>query len=201
MKIKSLFIVAGLFAATLLSAQEKVYEVKSGIITTTSDMMGQAVTQQLYFDDYGAKQVTVSDYGGQKMRMLREKDGSQIMVNDAEKTATKMPAFGANSSAINWLNLTEKVVKENKIKELGEETVAGKVCKKYKYRVGMMGQFVDQTVCVYKGIVLKSESSTQMGEMVQTATKVEEDVKIEASMFTIPEGVKVEEFDMGGFGF
>ncbi len=200
MKIKSLFIVAGLFAATLLGAQEKVYEVKSGVVTTTSDMMGQSVTQMLYFDDYGAKQVTVSDFGGQKMRILRDKDGSQIMVNDAEKTATRMPSFGDNN-IINWLNLTEKVIKDNKIKELGEETVAGKVCKKYKYRVGMMGQFVDQTVCIYKGIVLKSESSTQMGDMVQAATKIEEDVNVEASLFTIPEGVKIEDFDMGGFGF
>ncbi len=203
MKIKSLLIVAGLFAATLLGAQEaeKVYGIKSGIVTSTSDMMGQAVTQLLYFDDYGVKQVTVSDFGGQKMRMLRDKDGSQIMVNDAEKSATKMPAFGGGSNNnINWLNLTEKVVKDNKIKELGEETIAGKTCKKYKYRVGMMGQFVNQTVWVYEGIVLKSSSSTQMGDMVQTATKVEENVTIEPSMFVIPEGVKVEEFDMNGFG-
>ncbi len=188
--------------ATMLGAQEaeKVYGVKSGIVTTTSDMMGQAVTQMLYFDDYGAKQVTVSDFGGQKMRMLREKDGSQIMVNDAEKTATRMPAFGPTTT-VNWLNLTDKVIKDNKIKELGEETVAGKTCKKYTMRVGMMGQFTDQTVWVYKGIVLKSVSQTQMGDMEQVATKVEEDVKIEASMFTIPQGVEIEEFDMGGFGF
>ncbi len=202
MKLKSLLIVAGLMAATMLGAQEseKVYGIKSGIVTTTSDMMGQSVTQLLYFDDFGAKQVTVSDFGGQKMRMLREKDGSQIMVSDADKTATRMPSFGGGEKRINWLNLTEEVIKKNKIKELGEEVVAGKTCKKYKYRVGMMGQFIDQTICVYQGIVLKSSSSTQMGDMVQEATKVEENVTIEASMFTIPEGVKVEDFDMSSFG-
>ena len=40
--------------------------------------------------------------------------------------------------------------------------------------------------------------------MVQKAVKVEEDVQIDPSMFTVPEGVTVQEMDMsmmGGGGF
>ncbi len=202
MKIKNLLIVTLLFGATVTSAQEtsKVYGIKSGIVTTTSDMMGQAITQMLYFDDYGAKQVTVSDFGGQKMRILYEKDGSQVMVNDAEKSATRMPSFG-NQNSINWLNLTDKVKKDNNIKVLGEETVAGKTCTKYSFTVDMMGQKSEQKVWVYKGIKLKSVSESPMGNMEQVANKIEENVKVDASLFELPAGVKVEEFDMGGFGF
>ena len=36
------------------AAQEQRYAVKSGIITMEMDMMGQAIVQEIYFDDYGA---------------------------------------------------------------------------------------------------------------------------------------------------
>ena len=183
-------------------AQEKLYEVKSGKITMEMDMMGQTMVQEVYFDDYGAKQATVMDMQGQKTRQITQ-DGSNIMIDDAAKTATKMPAMGmmgGGRSEINWSNLDEKTIKKNKIEETGEETVAGKTCKVYKYKVMMMGQAVSATACVYKGIVLKSSTSTDFGEMGQKATKIEENITIDPSMFTIPEGVKVQEMDMSMFG-
>ncbi|MBR5301112.1 MAG: hypothetical protein IKU36_12865 [Bacteroidales bacterium] len=183
-------------------AQEKLYEVKSGKITMEMDMMGQTMVQEVYFDDYGAKQATVMDRQGQKTRQITQ-DGSNIMIDDAAKTATKMPAMGmmgGGRSEINWSNLDEKTIKKNKIEETGEETVAGKTCKVYKYKVMMMGQAVSATACVYKGIVLKSSTSTDFGEMGQKATKIEENITIDPSMFTIPEGVKVQEMDMSMFG-
>lgn len=186
-------------------AQDKLYTVKSGIVTMEMDMMGQPMVQEVYFDDYGAKQVTVSYFGGQKMRMLVI-DGKNVMVNDNEKTAMSMPGGmpGGSQEKINFSNLTEKDIKKNKIKELGKETVAGKECTKYSVSVFMMGQVMKQTVWVYKGITLKTSMKTDFGDMGQTATKIVEDVEIPATMFELPEGVKVQEMDMsrmmgGGF--
>ena len=180
--------------------QVPMYELKSGIVTMEMDMMGRKVVQEIYFDDYGAKQATVSNFGGNKMRMLVI-DGSNVMVNDAEKTATRMPRMGmCQGEKVNFSNLDEKTIKKNKIQEAGEETVAGKTCKVYKYKVMMMGQAVSATACVYKGIVLKSSTSTDFGEMGQKATKIEENITVDPSMFTIPEGVKVQEMDMSMFG-
>jgi len=182
-------------------AQEKLYEVKSGKVTMEMDMMGQKIVQELYFDDYGAKQATVMNMQGQKMRSI-QKDGSSIMINDADKTAMRMPAMGMGQNTINFSALDEKTIKKNRIEEAGEEVIAGKTCKKYKYKVMMMGQAVNATAWVYKGITLKSSMNTDFGEMGQTATKIEEDITIEPSMFTIPEGVKVQDMDMsmmGGF--
>ena len=202
--MKKLLIIGALMAFCIgAQAQEKLYEVKSGKVTMEMDMMGQAMVQEIYFDDYGAKQATVMNFNGQKMRQIK-KDGSTLMINDADKTATKMPAMGpmGGEQSINFSNLDEKTVKKNKIQEAGEETVAGKTCKVYKYKVMMMGQAVSATACVYKGIVLKSTSETGFGEMTQKATKVEENINIEASMFTVPECVKIQEMDMsmmGGF--
>ena len=208
--MKKLFFVAALMAVVMgVNAQEAkkdaIYGVKSGIITMEMDMMGQAIVQQIYFDDFGAKQATVSEFGGNKMRTI-VLDGQNVMINEAEKTATRMPAmgFGGGRSTINYNNLTEQVMKDNKIKELGEETIAGKACKKYSVTMDMMGQSMEQTVWVYKGIVMKTASESEFGAMGQTATKLEENVTVPASMFTVPEGITVQDMDMnmmmgGGF--
>ena len=208
--MKKLFFVAALMAVVMgASAQEAkkdaIYGVKSGIITMEMDTMGQAIVQQIYFDDFGAKQATVSEFGGNKMRTI-VLDGQNVMINEAEKTATRMPAmgFGGGRARINYNYLTEQVMKDNKIKELGEETIAGKACKKYSVTMDMMGQSMEQTVWVYKGIVMKTASESEFGAMGQTATKLEENVTVPASMFTVPEGITVQDMDMnmmmgGGF--
>lgn len=196
--MKRLVILAVLAAAFCVGAQaqEKLYTVKSGIVTMEMDMMGQKIVQEVYFDDYGAKQATLSDFGGMKSRNIIV-DGETVMVNDDEKTAMKMPMMGQRET-VNFSNLDEKAIKKYKVKELGTETVAGKECKKYEVTLFMMGQPQKQTVWVYKGITLKSSSKSDFGDMTQTATKIQEDVEIPASMFTLPAGVKVEEMQMGG---
>ena len=199
--MKKLLIIAALLSFCIgAGAQEKIYEVKSGKVTMEMEMMGQAMVQDIYFDDYGAKQVTVSNFQGQKMRVLVI-DESNVMVNDADKTAVRMPAMGPGAeNRINWLNLDEKTIKKNKIKEAGEEVVAGKTCKKYEYKVMMMGQPISATAWVYKGITLKTSTKTDFGDMGQTATKIEEDIKVDPAMFTIPEGVKIQDMDMSMMG-
>ena len=199
--MKKLLIIAALLSFCIgAGAQEKIYEVKSGKVTMEMEMMGQVMVQDIYFDDYGAKQVTASNFQGQKMRILVI-DGSNVMVNDADKTAVRMPAMGPGAeNRINWLNLDEKTIKKNKIKEAGEEVVAGKTCKKYEYKVMMMGQPISATAWVYKGITLKTSTKTDFGDMGQTATKIEEDIKVDPAMFTIPEGVKIQDMDMNMMG-
>ena len=114
--MKRLAIIAVLAAFCVgAQAQEKLYEVKSGKITMEMDMMGQTMVQEIYFDDYGAKQATVMNMQGQKMRQIT-KDGSNIMIADAAKTATKMPAMGmmgGGEQRINFSNLDEKTIKKN----------------------------------------------------------------------------------------
>ena len=209
MKIKFFSTSVLLGAAIMLQAQapapEAVYEIKSGIVTTEMDMMGQKIVQKQYFDDYGKKQATESDFGGNKMRTITL-DGAQIMINEAEKTATRMPAMmggmGGGARRINFSKLTDEVIKQFQIKEQGEETVAGKTCKKYSMTMQspMGGEAQTSTIWVYKGLTLKTAMNSQMGAIEQVATKVEENVDIPASMFTVPDGIQVREMQMGGFG-
>ena len=203
--MKKLLIIAALCAFGICAqAQEKRYEVKSGIITMEMDMMGRKVVQEIYFDDYGAKQATMSEMRGQKTRGV-EVNGEMLMINDAENTAMKMPAMGGmgmggSTEKINFLNKDEKYIKKNKIKVIGTDTYLGRECTKYTVNLFMMGQVVKQTVWVYKGITLKSSMATDFGEMVQAATKLEEDVEIPAATFEVPEGIKIETMNRGPMG-
>lgn len=201
--MKKLMIIAGLLALCLgAAAQEKIYSVKSGKVTMEMDMMGQKIVQQNYFDDYGVKQATVMEMMGQKMRSI-EVDGKNVMIDDAAKTAISMPGMGpqmGGNNKINFLNLDEKTIKKNKIKEEGQEEVAGKMCTKYSYRMLMMGQGVNVHAWVYKGITLKTAIKTDFGEMVTKATKVEEDIQVDPALFVLPEGVEVQEMDMSMMG-
>ena len=201
--MKKLMIIAGLLALCLgAAAQEKIYSVKSGKVTMEMDMMGQKIVQQIYFDEYGAKQATVMEMMGQKMRSI-EVDGKNVMIDDAAKTAISMPGMGpqmGGNNKINFLNLDEKTIKKNKIKEEGQEEVAGKMCTKYSYRMLMMGQGVTVHAWVYKGITLKTAIKTDFGEMVTKATKVEEDIQVDPALFVLPEGVEVQEMDMSMMG-
>ena len=201
--MKKLMIIAGLLVLCLgAAAQEKIYSVKSGKVTMEMDMMGQKIVQQIYFDEYGAKQATVMEMMGQKMRSI-EVDEKNVMIDDASKTAISMPGMGpqmGGNNKINFLNLDEKTIKKNKIKEEGQEEVAGKMCTKYSYRMLMMGQGVNVHAWVYKGITLKTAIKTDFGEMVTKATKVEEDIQVDPALFVLPEGVEVQEMDMSMMG-
>ncbi len=214
--MKKLFFAAALLAvASMANAQAPAnapYGVKSGVITMSMDMMGNEMITETYFDDYGLKTAQVQEGGGfgmmgggqqGKTRTITDKDGARITINDEAKTATKMPSFsggfGGGREQINWNKLTDEVKKANNIKELGKETVAGKECTKYSMTMDMMGQQMEQTVWIYKGIMLKNLMSSEMGDFGQTCKKFEEKA-VDASMFTVPAGVKVEELDMSQFG-
>jgi hypothetical protein len=211
--MKKMFLAAALLAVvSLANAQapkDAPYGVKSGVITMSMDMMGNEMITETYFDDYGLKTANVSEggfMGGEgKTRTITDKDGAQIRINDAEKTATKFPAggmgfgMGGGRAQINWNNLTDQVKKENNIKEVGKETIAGKECTKYSMTTeGFQGP-QEQTVWIYKGIQLKNEMSSDFGTFGATCKKFEEK-EVPASMFEVPAGVKVEEFDMSQFG-
>ncbi len=213
--MKKMFMAAALMAVvSLANAQAPAnapYGVKSGVITMSMDMMGNEMITETYFDDYGLKTAQVSEggfMGGEgKTRTITDKDGAQIRINDAEKTATKFPAggfgmgFGGGRAQINWNNLTDQVKKDNNIKELGKETIAGKECTKYSMTTeGFQGP-QEQTVWIYKGIQLKNEMSMgDFGTFGSTCKKFEEKA-VDASMFEVPAGVKVEDFDPSAMGF
>lgn len=214
--MKKMFLAAALLAVvSLANAQAPAnapYGVKSGVYTMSMAFGDNEMITEYYFDNYGLKTAQVQEGGGMmgmgqegKTRTITDKDGATIRINDEAKTATKFPAggpmggFGGGRAQINWNNLTDQVKKDNNIKELGKETIAGKECTKYSMTTeGFQGP-QEQTVWIYKGIQLKNEMSSDFGTFGATCKKFEEK-EVPASMFEVPAGVKVEEFDMSQFG-
>ena len=214
--MKKMFLAAALMAVvSLANAQAPAnapYGVKSGVYTMSMAFGDNEMITEYYFDNYGLKTAQVQEGGGMmgmgqegKTRTITDKDGATIRINDEAKTATKFPAggpmggFGGGRAQINWNNLTDQVKKDNNIKELGKETIAGKECTKYSMTTeGFQGP-QEQTVWIYKGIQLKNEMSSDFGTFGSTCKKFEEK-DVPASMFEVPAGVKVEEFDMSQFG-
>ena len=182
----------------------------------------QMVTK-IYFDDYGKKTVTVTDRGeaGKSRSLVIGEDNYTI--NDAEKSATKMPSFGGRRGGqgggggrgmgmgmgmgmgaqttpmFDWENLDAKTIKKNKIKELGEEEVAGVMCKKYSVTQNNQGYSTEMTLWIYKNLTMKSETISDWGTMGQTVEKLEE-TDVDQALFELPKDYKVEEMQMGNFG-
>ena len=181
---------------------------------------------KIYFDDYGKKTVTVTSRGeaGTTRSLAIGEDNYQI--NDAEKSATKMPSFGgrrggqgggggrgmgmgmgmmggmggaSTTPMFDWENLDAKTIKKNKIKELGEEEVAGVMCKMYSVTQSNQGYQTQMTLWIYKNLTMKSETITDYGTMGQTVEKLEE-TDVDPALFELPADYKVEEMQMGNFG-
>ena len=189
------------------------------------------IVTKIYFDDYGKKTVTVTSRGeaGTTRSLVIGEDNYTI--NDEEKSATKMPSFGSRRGGqgggggrgmgmgmgmmggmgaqttpmFDWENLDAKTIKKNKIKELGEEEVAGVMCKMYSVTQSNQGYSTQMTVWIYKNLTMKSETITDYGTMGQTVEKLEE-TAVDPALFELPADYKVEERQMnfgggmGGFG-
>lgn len=170
------------------------YKVKSGIVETTIDMMGEQ-KQTMYFDDYGTKQATVTavEIMGQKSETISiTADGWMITYDPAKKEGTKMKAgLAAGSSAVpNIESLTADVKERYKLKETDARSIAGKDAKGFE----MEAMGMPMKVWLWEGIPMRTEVS--MGgkqPMVSEVKSIQTDVEIPADRFTVPADVKLKE--------
>ena len=81
---------AVLLVAATTFAQAPRYGIKSGTYKTEMDMMGQTITNTVYFDDFGAKEATSMSMMGMEMTQIN-KDGKMYLVNKGEKSVQELP--------------------------------------------------------------------------------------------------------------
>lgn len=181
----------------------------------------QMVTK-IYFDDYGKKTVTVTSRGEAGTSRSLVINDETYNINDEEKSATKMPSFGRRGGQgggqrggmmggmmggmgaqttpmFDWENLDAKTIKKNKIKELGQEEVAGVMCKIYSVTTSNQGYKTTQTLWIYKNLTMKSETDSDWGTTTTSIEKLEE-TSVDPALFELPSDYKVEEMQMGNFG-
>ena len=193
MKTKLLLATVALFTTFSLSAQEAKYEFKSAIIKKSMEMWGQKIEAVQYFDDYG-KMESVSmtmQIQGTNTRMRTITVGDVITVLNLENKTGNRVTMSDNQ--VNFLKLTQEVKDKYKVKELGEETIAGKPCKKYSMEMSQMGQDVSITTWIWKGIALKTISEAGGMTIIDLATDIKENVAVDAENFSIPSDFSIQD--------
>ena len=192
--MKKILVVLLSFIAISLSAQDAKYEIKSAIIKKKSVMMDRESESTTYFDDYGKKEATemTFNFDGNESSIRTIIEGtSSVSINLTTKEGYRGRGM-MRGAPINYLNMTPEVKERYKIKEAGEETLIGKPCKIYSLEMTMGDFTMQMKTWVWKGIVLKSETSTDRGTFGETATSIQE-VAVPAEKFVIPEGISITE--------
>ncbi len=183
---------------------EQPYGEKSGIVTYKPlEMMGVKVTQTLYFDDYGKKEMRETmvegNMNGMEMRQhtidLRdgnimyhyELENSSGGQDRATKNAYKTVLTAEMLEQMNVASLSEKMKTKLGYKEEGKETVAGLDGSKYSIAPDSANPENRVTGVQYKNIQIK----ISMGKMEIIADKVELGAKVPAEKFKVPEGYAI----------
>jgi len=180
------------------------YGEKSGIVTyKPMDMMGVKVTQTLYFDDFGKKEMRETMVEGNMMGMeMRQhtidiRDGNISYHYELEnvsggqdratKNAYKTSFTPEMFEQMNIATFSDKIKTKHSFKDEGKETIAGLEGTKYSMAPDSANPANRITGVHFKNIPLK----ISMGQMEIIADKVELGAKIPAEKFKVPEGYTV----------
>lgn len=185
-------------------SQDQPYGEKSGIVTyKPMDMMGVKVTQTMYFDDFGKKEMRETMVEGNMMGMeMRQhtidiRDGSTLYhyelenVSGGQDRATKNAYKSALTSEMfeqmNVAKFSDALKTKLSFKDEGKETVAGIEGIKYSIAPDSANPANRITGVHFKNIPLK----VSMGQMEIIADKVDFGAKVPAEKFKVPDGYTV----------
>ena len=162
------------------------YGIKSGVIFYDAPM---GAKQELYFDDYGAKEVSITsvDFGVAKSKTIEiRKDGFSYTYEEGKTEGTKKAWYAPSST--DYSKADPRTIERYKVKDLGTETVAGKDCKKYS------AEFSGSPIISWTWNNILIKSTTKMGgaDFVIEATKIQ-DGPVDPKIFELPAGVTFKE--------
>ena len=161
------------------------YGIKSGVIFYNAPM---GTKQELYFDDYGAKEVSVTlvDLGIAKSKSIEiRKDGFSYNYEEGKTEGTKRAWY---TSDMDYSKADPKTLERYKVKDLGTETIDGKECKKFSAEFGKS----PIVTWSWNNIMVKSITNMGGAEFVIEATKIQ-DTSVDPKMFDLPQGVTFKE--------
>ncbi|RLD90611.1 MAG: hypothetical protein DRJ09_03655 [Bacteroidetes bacterium] len=133
----------------------------------------------LAFDNYGLKEVLIKKLhtakGGKIVESKTVTINDTVVEMDLSTHKKQVTYFQHNPET----NSTKKLLKAGNFKKTGEETIAGCTCQKYTGEMGI--------VCIWKGIILKSEISVADKKMIKTAVSVDTLSALKPLLFSIDE--------------
>jgi hypothetical protein len=161
------------------------YGIKSGVIFYNAPM---GVKQELYFDDYGAKElfITSVDLGVAKSKSIEiRKDGFSYSYEEGKAEGTKKAWYAEN---MDYSKADPKTMERYKVKDLGTEVIDGKECKKFS------AEFGSSPILTWSWNNIMIKSITKMGgkDFIIEATKIQE-TSVDPKMFELPDAVNFKE--------
>jgi len=161
------------------------YGIKSGTIFYNASM---DTKQELYFDDYGAKEVFITsiDFGIAKSKSIQiRKDGFSYSYEEGKTEGTKTAWYAEN---MDYSKADPKTMERYKVKDLGTEIIDGKECKKFS------AEFGSSPIVTWSWNNIMVKSITKMGgnDFVIEATKIQE-TSVDPKMFELPADVTFKE--------
>ena len=169
------------------------YGVKCAIVkTVTENANGQKSYNTLWFDDYGARERTLTsmDMGGgmgtAEWLYVSLPDGKTYMVDESRKSATATKRID-----INYLDMAEDVAKARKARVIGQEKVDGRDCTVWEEKVKQILSTATINSWVWKGIPVKINIDKPKSST--TLLSIEQKSSLPASLFTIPKDYTVKD--------
>lgn len=123
--------------------------------------------------------------------MMTIMDSTSVITVDMDtKVANRV---NLPTKPINYLQISDEIRDQYKLKEAGEEAIGDKTCKIYTLEISQMGQTLQLKVWVWKGIALKSETSAG-GTLLatETTTDIQENTAVLQDKFSLPAGVTIQ---------
>lgn len=176
-------------AVGALAQAPRKYGIKCAIVKTVTDNGGRKSYNTLWFDNYGAKEksVTTMDMGGgmgdAEWVTISLEDGNSYMLDNTRKTATVM-----KRQDVNYLDMPEKVAKARKAKVIGEETIGGRKCVKWEEHVKQILHTSTVVSWVWKGIPIQYNIDKPKSET--TLIEIKQPKSIDPKIFEIPKDYK-----------
>lgn len=171
-------------------AQEKQYNIKSGILKTKTEAMGMTIEGTQYFDDYGRIIAQWQNQGGMEvMTVSDDQEVRMIIVGTGKGVKQKLP-----SKPVNYLALTDEMIDNYQIIQLDEQrTILGLPCVGYNMIIKQGEVEVEATTWVYEGVVLEMTQKVQGTEITAKAVSFEQNVPIDPKYVTVPDDIEYQE--------
>lgn len=169
---------------------DKIFGIEKGMIEYKIVTMGMPSTITMYWDNFGKKSFTKNtmEMMGVKTTSLMLNDGEFVYTWDATtKEGTKVKVV--KSDNLNYNNMTKDVMDKYHISKEASQEIKGKMCDVYKMEV----EGAKSKTWVWKGIVIKSETTSMNITITTEMTKMEEDASAPEGSFEVPAGIKFKE--------
>lgn len=168
------------------------YAVKSGILHFEAiDFVGTH-KEIIYFDDYGRKECHERFDADGTLAETRFCDGKQLYKLDNEKNTAYILSANAGSGTemrFDKNGFSARQKEKYHYQDKPDMTIAGKNCEAFYMETGS-----GKTVFAgWSHITLYHNQETKFGNIVRTATLVEEDVSVPQNKFEVPAGYETQE--------